>query len=266
MKFVYCDESGSLGEDPVFVMAGILIDGYRLRKQNKIINARIEELLDLYPGLKPKELKTKKMLNGSDKWGQVDPALRKKFVNDLCDLVATSAKVVIIPIDSNKFAYSKPEFMFCRSNHWIAAGIYIACVAEVYAQKINNANKATTIIIMDDNKRDQTNLSDILYSPPAQLADLTGEKPTNILGNILDTAIAIKSDHSGLVQAADCVAYVSRRHEELQGESKINYEGEKEFIDSQFTKLDKKRLKLPASRKSGLAKVYQDIATISWRI
>ena len=32
MKFVYVDESGDQGQSDIFVMAGLLIDAYRLRK------------------------------------------------------------------------------------------------------------------------------------------------------------------------------------------------------------------------------------------
>jgi len=266
LKFIYCDESGSQGESPVFVMSGLLIDAYRLRLQNHIINGMIEALLGLYPGAKPNELKTKKMLSGGDKWSRVDADVRKDFVSKLCDQVVSTSKVISIVMDFEKFNTNKSGFGFCHKHYWIASAIYIACVAERTAEQGGNIQKNSTIIIMDDHKMDMAKLSDLLYSPPDILTELTGQRPNKLMRNIVDTALAIKSDHSGLVQAADCVAYITRRWQELQLGDKPAYTGEPEFIGAQYSKLASRRITLSSRLTTDLATLFRSVASDGWKI
>ena len=58
MKFAYVDESGDVGEGDVFVMAGLLIDAYRLRKYTSQFDQALSAFLKKHPSA-PKELKTK---------------------------------------------------------------------------------------------------------------------------------------------------------------------------------------------------------------
>ena len=68
MKFAYFDESGTLGAEgnDVFVMAGLLIDAYRLRKYTAEFDRLIKNLLDEHEK-SPKELKTNLFINGKKK-------------------------------------------------------------------------------------------------------------------------------------------------------------------------------------------------------
>jgi Protein of unknown function (DUF3800) len=58
MKFVYVDETGSDDHTDVFVMAGLLIDAYVLRKYTATFDKILTAFLAKHPG-SPKELKTK---------------------------------------------------------------------------------------------------------------------------------------------------------------------------------------------------------------
>jgi hypothetical protein len=56
---------------------------------------------------------------------------------------------------------------------------------------------------------------------------------------IVDTAFAIKSEHSSLVQIADAVAYIHRRHLELiSGPEK--WDGEKDYFADLVNRLPKR--------------------------
>lgn len=79
MKFVYVDESGSQGEGDVFVMAGLLIDAYRLRKHTTKFDEMITAFLAKHPGA-PKELKTKAFINGTGGWSQSIPPNARRFL------------------------------------------------------------------------------------------------------------------------------------------------------------------------------------------
>lgn len=90
MKFAYVDESGSSAEGDVFVMAGVLVDAYRLRKHSLKFAEMISTFLAQHPGLR-KELKTKRMINGEGGWSAVDASERKQFLRDICDLAKECA-------------------------------------------------------------------------------------------------------------------------------------------------------------------------------
>jgi hypothetical protein len=55
MKFVYVDESADQGQGDVFVMAGVLIDAYRLQKYTAKFDKMITAFLTRHPSA-PKEL------------------------------------------------------------------------------------------------------------------------------------------------------------------------------------------------------------------
>ena len=57
MKFAYIDESGDQDQGDVFVMAGLLIDAYRLRKYTAEFDTALTTFLSNHPSA-PKELKT----------------------------------------------------------------------------------------------------------------------------------------------------------------------------------------------------------------
>jgi Protein of unknown function (DUF3800) len=91
MKFIYVDESGGSTQSDVFVMTGLLVDAYRLRKYTAEFDKMIVDFLAKHPG-SPKELKTKNLINGSGKWSQVDPVKRKQFITDVCDIACKCAR------------------------------------------------------------------------------------------------------------------------------------------------------------------------------
>ena len=79
MKFAYVDESGDPGQGDVFVMAGLLIDVYRLPKYTARFDEMIKSFLEKHPG-SPKELKTKVFINGSGGWSKIEASERKAFL------------------------------------------------------------------------------------------------------------------------------------------------------------------------------------------
>jgi len=50
MKFTYVDESGGRDHTDVFVMVGLLIDAYRLRKYTSQFDTMIADFLAKHPG------------------------------------------------------------------------------------------------------------------------------------------------------------------------------------------------------------------------
>lgn len=95
-------------------------------------------------------------------------------------------------------------------------------------QGVKNS-KGLTVVIMDDNKSEMPNLSDELYQRDPWfdgVYQIQGKKrgktvwvpraKNDRFDQIINTAFAIKSDHSSMVQVADAISYVYRRRLELR--------------------------------------------------
>ena len=95
MKFVYVDETGDKGQSDVFVMTGLLIDAYSLRKYTASFDRMLMAFLAKHPK-SPRELKTKIFINGDKGWNKVDAEERKKFLAEVCDLAAECARVFAV--------------------------------------------------------------------------------------------------------------------------------------------------------------------------
>ena len=145
MKFVYVDETGNRDQSDVFVMAGLLIDAYRLRKYTATFDNMIMAFLARHPG-SPKELKTKAFINGDGGWRKVEAAERKKFLENVCDLAAECASVFAVAFSFERFenaanaAYGQP---FGKS-YWLGAAMFIAALVQKKMQGIEK-NKGHTV-------------------------------------------------------------------------------------------------------------------------
>lgn len=102
MKFVYVDESGGPNQSDVFVMIGLLVDAYRLRKKTADFDDLLNDLLQRHPG-HPDELKTKRFINGSGGWSVVPAEERKQFLRDICTLTADGGTLFGIGMSFNNF-------------------------------------------------------------------------------------------------------------------------------------------------------------------
>lgn len=113
-----------------------------------------------------------------------------------------------------------------------------------------------TIFIMDDNKAEMPRLTESLHRPSDWydgLYQLQGKKKGQTLwaprtdsdrfDQIINTAFAIKSDHSSLIQVADAISYVYRRHLELLAGQEA-WLGERQYYAGLVAKLDKQREKI----------------------
>jgi Protein of unknown function (DUF3800) len=231
MKFVYVDESGDQGQSDIFVMAGLLIDAYRLRKWTAAFDEMIKAFLKMHPKA-PQELKTKAFINGANKWSEVDADDRKQFLEDVCDLAAECARIFAVAFSFDDFkkavvaGYNQP---FGKS-YWLGAAMFVSALVQKRMQD-EKRNKGLTVLICDDNKQEMANLSEGLYQADAWFDPIYqtskkkkgkavwNEVPDNgRFDHIVNSAFAIKSVHSSLIQVADAVSYVYRRHLELKRE------------------------------------------------
>lgn len=279
MKFAYIDESGSTEEGDVFVMAGLLIDAYRLRKYTNRFDQELAEFLAKHPGA-PNELKTKAFINSRGGWSKVSADHRKQFLTDMCVLAAEVSSIYGFGMSFERFnaacaigTYTTP----CAGNYWALNGMFVSGLIQKKMQGKSN-NKGLTVLIFDDNKIDMPKLSDGLYLAEPWFDALYQQtrkvkggnqwselKQPQRFDHIINTAFAIKSQHSSLVQVADAVSYVYRRHLELTTQSEA-WPGEQAFYAGLVSRLDAKRERLGRTPKAECIDFYNAVKHPSWAL
>jgi len=279
VKFAYIDESGSTEEGDVFVMAGLLIDAYRLRKYTSRFDQELAAFLAKHPGA-PNELKTKAFINGRGGWNAVSADDRKQFLTDMCALASEVSSVYGFGMSFERFnaacssgAYAMP----CSGNYWALNGMFVGGLIQKKMQAKPN-NKGLTVLIFDDNKAHMPKVSDGLYLAEPWFDALYQQtkrakgknqwcelKQPQRFDHIINTAFAIKSQHSSLVQVADAVSYVYRRHLELTSQCEA-WLGEQAFYAGLVARLDGKREELGRTPDAECIDFYNAVKHPAWAL
>ena len=280
MKFIYIDESGSPADGDVFVMCGLMVDAYKLRKKTAEFDKMLENFLSKHPGTST-ELKTSKLINGKGRWNRFDSTERKEFIKEVCKLaVSNGGKLFGIGISCKAFkealaAEYNPPF---GSRCWIGGGMFTCALVQKKMQGVRNS-KGFTVFIMDDNKMHMPLLSDYLYQADAWydgLYQVRGSrkqgkqtwiprKNSNRFDQIINTPFAIKSHHSSLVQVADVLCYVYRRFLELLTNNEA-WDGERAYYQSLVDILEPQRARLGQSPDTSCVKFYRAAKHPKWEL
>ncbi len=279
MKFAYIDESGSTDEGDVFVMSGLLIDAYRLRKYTSRFDQQLAVFLAKHPGA-PSELKTKAFINGRGGWNTISAEERKQFLTEMCVLATEVSSIYGFGMSFERFNaacasgdYTAP----CAGNYWALSGMFVSGLIQKKMQGKSN-NKGLTVLIFDDNKAHMPKVSDGLYLAAPwfdalyqQMQKVKGKnqwcelKQPQRFDHIINTAFAIKSQHSSLVQVADVVSYVYRRHLELTAQPEA-WDGEQAFYLGLVTRLNAKRERLGRTPDSECINFYTAVKHPAWAL
>ncbi|YBW37777.1 restriction endonuclease subunit S [Nitrobacter sp. TKz-YC01] len=144
------------------------------------------------------------------------------------------------------------------------------------AEVLRTAKVGLTVVIMDDNKSEMPKLSDGLYQGDAWFDGLyqtQGKKRGKTVwlerskkdrfDHIINTAFAIKSDHSSMVQVADAISYVYRRHLELQAVAEA-WAGEKDYYAELVAVLEPARETLGHCPDAPSVKFYKAAKHAEW--
>lgn len=278
MKFIYVDESGDPDQGDVFTMCGLMVDAYKLRKKTADFDQKLEAIFARHPGTRG-DLKTKRFINGSGAWNQVPAEQRKDFLREICRLaVANGGKIYGLALSYERFnATSAAGHGQPFASYWIAGAMFVSALVQKKMQGVANA-KGLTVFIMDDNKREMANLSDGLYNCDPWFDGLykcrvtkrgkrvwLNQKPKDRFDQIINTAFAIKSDHSSLVQVADAISWIYRRHLELKTEGEA-YPGEQAYYQELADILEPQRERLGQCPPELCVSFYQAACHPEWAI
>lgn len=234
-----------------------MLDAYKLRRKTNDFDILLAEFLANHPGGNP-ELKTKRFINGRGGWNRVNAEERKAFLAKVCRLaVSNGGKIYAIGLSFDAFdaALAANLGHTFGNSYWLAGALFTSCMVQKKMQKVRNS-KGLTVVIMDDNKREMPAFSDALYDASSWFDGLYQSQgrrrgrmiwhernATNRFDHIINTAFAIKSNHSSLAQVADAISYVYRRYIELKSVDEV-WEGEQDYYQSLIDILEPQREKL----------------------
>ena len=277
MKFAYVDESGDLSQSDVFVMVGCLVDAHSLRRVTADFDAMLKKLRARHPK-QPTELKTQAFISGRKGWSAVPPGERIDFLKSVCQLAAEDCTLFASALSFDRFRRAiKRVRHHPPLDYWHAASMFVASLIQKKMQTVSK-NKGHTVLVMDDNKAGMPALSDAIYSGDPWFDGLyqrnkkrrsksvwIARAAGNRFDQIINTAFAIKSDHSSLVQVADALAYVYRRHLELRTAEEA-YQGEKALVEELAGKIAPCRKTIGRCPDCEAVTFYRDAAPEGWTI
>jgi hypothetical protein len=233
MKFVYVDESGDGSSSPHLAFFGLHVDAYRLKKVMRDARNLFKDVEAAYP--EPlRELKASRLMNGIGGWRHVDAESRKALFLRLCGFVKESGcHGLAYVLDCNTYVAKRtgsgrPSW---ASTPWLSSATAIVLMVQAINQKVAN-NKGLSLLVFDDNRAELPTLSEFLTCSCDSADDYYGRtRRSEPFDHIVDTAFAIKSEHSTLVQVADACAYALRRCAELEmaGQTEA-WTGESAFV------------------------------------
>ena len=217
MKFCYLDESGT-GDEPFAVMAGVLVDAYRMRPTKEEWDSLLAHLAEIV-GREVREFHTKDFYAGNSPWRNIDGPDRAAVLTAIFEWYAERGhQIVFSVIDKSSHGSVVAENPFARSlgTLWRHLAMHVALSLQKHHQR-QKKNKGNTILIFDAHEKDEKAFAELLLDPPEWTETYYDRgKKQKPLDQIVDVPHFVDSAHVGMIQLADCISYFIRRHVEIQ--------------------------------------------------
>ena len=265
MKFLHSDESGVPSHTGVFVMGGIMVDARSLIKTSNEFDQMLANTLGYTSGSR-KELKTSKfMMACRDEKNTAECNKRRNFLEKICRHAVSRGRsiyCIALSFTAVESLQRSDDERHPLDAAWHESGMFICSLVQSKMQRLKNGEGRTFVIF--DSSRRVWPLSDALQdsgesnspylaaqydglhriSKSSQVAPpLSQQDRFNRIMN--KTVFPVRSEQSSLVQVADAICYVYRRHLELTDlNEKENWNGERNYYRSLFDILERGRMKL----------------------
>jgi hypothetical protein len=230
VKFCYVDESGT-GDEPYAVMVGIVVDAQRMRP-TKLDWDGLLRLLGEMVGKPITEMHTRDFYSGNGPWRGIDGPVRARIIDTVLKWIGERKhQVVSCGVDKVRFfeeCPSDPRFSEIQTL-WRFLGLHLVLSVQKCHQKLPK-NKGNTVLIFDNEEREQMRFTDLVLNPPAWTDTYYRGKKQERLDQIVDAPYFADSRDVPLLQVADFVAYFLRRHAELEGGAQERYAGEQDKV------------------------------------
>jgi len=232
LKFAYIDESGT-GDEPFAVMAGVVVDAYRMRPTKDDWDVLLGDLSAIVQR-EVKEFHTRDFYAGNSPWRNLKGDQRAAIITAIFQwLTDRGHHIVFSAIDKSvlREKYSDHPFTESLGSLWKILGTHLALSIQRSSQRVGN-NKGNTVLVFDAHTQDEKEYAELILNPP-EWTDTYYNKGNkqNRLDQIIDVPHFVDSSHVGMIQLADCISYFLHRHMELvHGGSKDRYDGETETV------------------------------------
>jgi hypothetical protein len=145
--------------------------------------------------------------------------------------------------------------------------MYVAALVQS-KMRVEKKNKGLTVFICDDNKYDMANFAGALHDANPwfdTLCRFDARQGAQRFNRFVNSAFAIKSQHSSFIQVADAVSYVYRRHLELKTEEEA-WTGERHYIASLTGVLEPTREAIGRVEKDPCVSFYEAARHTAWAL
>ncbi len=270
MKFCYFDESGP-GGTSILVMAGVIVDASRMH----ITKSDWQNFLDLLSEVverQVEEFHTTDFYRGNTPWRNMDGPQRAAVISTFIEWLKdrrhklTFSAVEMVKYDAHVSTHS---FLNKLQNPWCTTAMH--CVLQV--QKLHQrlrSNKGHTVLIFDREQRHETELTELVSTPPDCTHDYYNCTGNNPLSQVVDVPYFADSKKAVLIQVADMVAYIIRLYAELaQRIVNESYDGEfsrlQEWVGELTPLLVNRTIRYIRTNRSPVDQLFWDLAPDSLR-
>lgn len=262
MKFCYIDESGK-GDEPVLVMAGIIVDANRMHK-TKDGWAEFLKYLSNEVNKKISEFHASDFYRGKGIWHKIDGNTRAKLISAILKwLEQRKHHITFSAIYKESFDSQKKNF-YKISNEWYAAAIHCILSLQKWSQQQKN-NKGNTVMIFDRSKG-ESGITEFVINPPKWTESFYNKKQNQeVIDQIIDVPFFADSKHALLIQIADMISYILRNYAEINmGLKTEKYQGESLYLKNYVDKIIKRTIpkvnRYPTKRNCKASQLFFEIA------
>lgn len=239
MKFCYCDESGT-GNEPIAVMIGVIVDATRMHITKQDWCSLLETLSSL-SGREITELHTRNFYSGNGVWRAIDGPMRARIISAILSwFCERKHRIVYSSVCKASYheAYALQRIPDELNTLWRFLGFHLVLSIQKYCQKFEK-NKGNTILIFDNEQREQMRFTDVLLRPPEWSGQYYGKnKKQEPLDQIIDVPYFGDSQEVSLIQLADFLAFFLRRYAEIkEGFCQTRYPEEEEKMEGWINSL-----------------------------
>lgn len=280
MRFFFADETADRQRSDVMVMAGIMTAAEDLHAAEAEIKEILSRVFMLHGG-QNLELKTSRFMSGLGGWRHVDPEIKKEVLQDICKCVTACDRSIygigisLKSLRSEKFKRSNQDI---DTREYVAAGMFICSLIQKKLQVLKGGNVRATVMFDEGGNikrineliKGRSEWYDGLYQ--VRQAQSKGgiwlpRDSEDRFDHIADRSVfCADSKKALLIQAADAVSYIYRRHLELMDDSTEGWPGEHSTIESLINILEPNREKLGDTPDSDCVDFYNSIKHPNWEL
>jgi hypothetical protein len=218
VNLCYCDETG-IGQEPIAVMAGIVVDSSWMH----LTKTHWQDLLDILServGRQVVELHTRDFYAGNDIWRhRINGPERTEVFNAIFAWLAERKHhIVYSAVVKSSFdrAFATQDIPD-GFDYWRFLGFHLVLAMQKHGQREKGV-KGNTLFIFDNEERQRLRFTDLIVRPPAWSDEYYQRREKqDQLDQIIDVPYFGDSRDVVLIQLADLVAFLLRRHAEIQG-------------------------------------------------